>query len=171
MHIEWEARKQAQSGANLWKAPRPANRFRTLRAHKDRARLYLLLLLTVFSLLLFGCPLYNPAAFIQHQTAPDDISSIATQATLQWDPPASGASQVVSYTVSYRIHGTSTWNTLATVPASPQPEYMVLRAALGSGSFDFAVAAVDSTGALSPLHTSLDPTADPTTGWYLTWGP
>ena len=134
------------------------------------------LLLTLFSLLLSACPLYNPAAFIQHpaspdNTSPDNISSAATQAILQWDPVSSGATQVVSYVVSYRVHGGSVWNTLATIPASSQPSYTVLHATLGAGSFDFAVAAVDSTGAVSPLHTSLDTTADPTSGWYLTWGP
>ncbi len=134
------------------------------------------LLLAVFALSLSACPLYNPAAFIQHQTTngqqstgADDILSTATQATLQWNPPASGASQVASYVISFRTHGTSTWNSLATVPASTQPSYVVLRTAIGSGSFDFAVAAVSSTGATSPLHTSLDATADPTTGWYLSW--
>jgi len=132
--------------------------------------------LAVFVLSLSACPLYNPAAFIQHQTAnsqqttgADDILSTATQATLQWNPPASGASQIASYAISYRTHGTSAWSSLGTVPASAQPSYVVLRSAIGSGSFDFAVAAVSSTGATSPLHTSLDPTADPTTGWYLSW--
>jgi len=146
----------------------------------------LLILLPLFLLSLFGCPLYNPAAFIgqqqtttsgqqqtttggQQQTGPNDISSTATQVTLQWDQPVSGGSQVVSYTVSYRVHGTSTWNLLATVPASSQPSFTVLRSAVGQGDFDFAVAAVDSNGAASTLHTSLDPTADPASGWYLTW--
>ena len=150
-----------------------------LRSATNRARVCILISLTIFSLLLSACPLYNPAAFIKSQTesvsqsqaGPDNISSTATQATLQWDPPASGASQVVSYALSYRIHGTSAWNTLASVPASSQLQYTVLRSTLGSGSFDFAVASVDSTGAASSLHTSLDPTADPTSGWYLTWGP
>ena len=129
-----------------------------------------LLPLAFFSLLVSACPLYNPAAFVQPRNAPKDILSEATQITLAWDPPASGASQVVSYTVSYRIHGTSTWNTLATVPANAQPTYTVLRSVVGTGSFDFAVAALYSDGVNSPLHTSLDPTADPTSGWYLSWG-
>ena len=146
-------------------------RNQTPKAHIDRALcLRLLLLITFFSHFLSACTLYNPAAFVQHKSDPDNILSAATQVTLQWDPPASGASQVVSYTVSYRIHGTSTWTTLATVPASSQPSYTVLHSAVGNGTFDFAVVAVGSTGATSPIHTSLDPTADPTSGWYLTWG-
>ena len=81
------------------------------------------LLLAIFALLISACPLYNPAAFIQHQTSSsqqaagaDDILSTATQVTLQWDPPASGTSQVASYAISYRTHGTSAWSPLATVP-------------------------------------------------------
>jgi hypothetical protein len=138
----------------------------------------ILLLLPFFFL---ACPLYNPAAFVQNPAQgsgnqnpvsgggqPNDVQLTASQATLAWDPPASGPS-VVSYTISYRLHGTSTWTTLATIPASSQPSYTVLRSAIGPGSFDFAVASVDSTGVSSPLHTSLDSTADPSTGWYLTW--
>ena len=132
--------------------------------------------LVVFVLSLSACPLYNPAAFIQHQTANSqqtsgvaNILSTATQVTLQWNPPATGVSQIASYAIIYRTHGTSAWNSLATVAASAQPSYVVLRSAIGSGSFDFAVAAVSSTGATSPLATSLDPSADPTTGWYLSW--
>ena len=153
--------------ADTWHCPLPGS-------HKRYSRLwYPLLSLAFFVLLLSACPLYNPAAFVEHpngqQTGPDDITSTATQVTLQWDPPASGASQVVSYTVSYRVHGTTTWNTLGSVPASTQASYTVLRSTTGSGSFDFAVACINSVGASSPLHTSLDPTADPTSGWYLTW--
>jgi Fibronectin type III domain len=137
--------------------------------------------LVLFSLSFAACPLYNPAAFVQHpnsqngstnQTGPDDISMAVTQATLEWDPPTSGSSQVANYTLSYRVHGNSTWTTLATVPASATPSYTVLRSSLQpstTASFDFEVVAVSSTGVTSPPHTSLDSTADPTSGWYLTW--
>ncbi len=131
---------------------------------------------------LFACPLYNPEAFLQQQNAqggsggsggtaqgaPDNITLAATQTTLAWDPPTGGAT-IVSYTISYRVHGTTAWTTLATIAASSQPSYTVLRSATGPGSFDFAVVAVDSTGVTSPVHTSLDSTADPNSGWYLTW--
>ena len=134
-----------------------------------------LLFVAFFSLFVSGCPLYNPAAFVKtpnSQSGPDDIALAATQTTLAWDPPASGASQVATYTVSYRIHGTSTWTTLASVPASTTPSYTVPRSSLQPStttSFDFEVVAVSTTGVTSPPHTSLDPTADPTSGWYLTW--
>ncbi len=124
----------------------------------------------LFSILVSACPLYNPAAFVQKQaTAPNDVAINGTQATLQWDPPASGASQIVSYVLSYRVHGTLSWTTLATVPAVAQPSYLVQHSVTGGGSFDFAVAAVYSDGKTSAIHTSLDPTADPTSGWFLSW--
>lgn len=162
--------EQAQSRANTWHNRRPSDRSRTPRVYEGHSRLaYQLLSSAFFAFLLSACPLYNPAAFIQHQTGPKNILSTAAQLTIEWDAPASGSPQVVSYTFSYRTHGTSTWTTLATVPASAQPAYTLLHSAIGSGSFDFAVAAVSSTGATSPLETSLSPTADPSSVWYLTW--
>jgi hypothetical protein len=186
MHTERD-RGQLSCCVSFRQAPQSGARVQAPAAKRSQARFLFILFLAFFSLLLSACPLYNPAAFIkdqsasgaqtqtspsgQGQAAPADIASTATQATLQWDPPAVDASQVVSYTISYRVHGTTTWTTLASVPASAQPQYTVLRSTLGSGSFDFAVMSVDGAGATSPLHTSLDATADPTTGWYLTWGP
>ena len=178
MLAERVVRKQNQVTADIWLASPSGSQFPAFRARSDRAPLASLIILLAL-LSINGCPLYNPAAFIKNepttggqlQAGPNDVQSTAAQATLQWDSPPSGPLQVVSYIVSYRVHGTSNWKMLATVPASSQPEYTVLRSAVGNGSFDFAVAAVDSTGASSPLHTSLDPTADPASGWYLTWGP
>lgn len=130
-------------------------------------RIYLFGLI-ICPLLVSACPLYNPASFVQ----PPDAKSILTTAkkvTLVWDPPASGASTVVNYVVSYRAHNTSAWTVLGKVPATAQPSFVVSYSAIGGGSFDFAVAAVTSTGATSPVHTSLDATAVPSSGWYLTW--
>ena len=127
------------------------------------------LLPILLCLLLSACPMFTQ--YPTGQTRPVPILLTGTQATLQWDPPVTGAAQVVSYTLSYRVHGTSSWNTLATVPASATPSYTVLRSTTGVGSFDFAVASVSSTGGVSSMETSLDSTADPTTGWYITWLP
>ncbi len=163
-------REQAKSRALILNDSQSWVESLTPKGRRRRSHFYfLLILLPLFLLSLFGCPLYNPAAFIEHKTDPDAISSKSTQATLQWNQPVSGGSQVVSYTVSYRLHGSSTWILLATVPASSQPSFTVLRSVVGAGDFDFAVAAVDSIGTESPLHTSLDPTANPATGWFLSW--
>jgi|GEM_PF-1893443 len=168
MGAESKVRRNVNREAARASASRPSHRSRMPSAQEGCARLVpVLLSLTFLSLLLSACPLYNSMAFVQPKTELEDIVTTANQITLQWDPPA--ASQVVSYTVSYRYHGTSTWITLATIAASPQPAYTVMHSTVGHASFDFAVSATDTAGVTSPLHTSLDPTADPSSGWYLTW--
>ena len=143
---------------------------RNMASRKARARFFLLLpFLLAFSLFHLACALYNPASLLQEKPSPKAIPVTAPQVTLQWDPPATGGSSVTSYIVSFRIHGTSSWTTLATIPAALQPSCTVLYTTVGAGSFDFGVTAVSSSGTDSSLHTSLDPTADPATGWYLNW--
>jgi hypothetical protein len=134
----------------------------------SRPRLRSLFALIVFPLSVSACPLYNPASFVELQAA-KNILLAAKKITLAWDPPVSGTSSVVNYVVSYRIHNTSAWTTLATVPASAQPSFVVSHSAIGGGSFDFAVVAVTSNGATSFVHTSLDAAAVPAGGWFLTW--
>jgi hypothetical protein len=171
MGAESKVRRNVKTEPARASASRPSHRSLMPRAQKGCARRsHLLLPLAFVFFLPSACALYNPTAFIKSKDVPQEKLSEAAQITLQWDPPASGGSQVVSYAVSYRIHGTSPWQSLATIPAIAQPSYTVLRSVIGTGTFDFAVASVDSSGQTSPLHTSLDPTADPTSGWYLSWG-
>jgi hypothetical protein len=135
-----------------------------------KTKVHLLLLLICFLLvgLLSGCVLYDPTAFLKGTPAAKAVmvESSADQIVLQWDPPAS---EVTKYLVSFRIHGESNWVPLGEVPAVPLPEFPVLYASLGEGDFDFAITAENSTGEKSNLHMSLDPTAQPPTGWYLHW--
>ena len=86
--------------------------------------------------------------------------------TVAWDPPAG---DVVSYKLFYRLHETGTWSLVAEVPAQSDPSITLNHADFGNGSFDFGVVAVADGGAESPMHTSLDNTAQPTSGWYLIW--
>jgi hypothetical protein len=92
--------------------------------------------------------------------------SVAQTVTLAWDPPAGDVS---SYKVFCREHGASTWSLLAEIPAQTDPAITLHQADFGNGSFDFGVEALADTGAESPMHTSLDATAQPASGWYLTW--
>jgi hypothetical protein len=124
--------------------------------------------LIMFPFLVCACPLYNPASFVQPPAA-KNLLMASKQVTLVWDAPPAGSPSIVKYIISYRVHGTSAWTTLATIPATAQPSYVVSYAAIGPGSFDFAVAAVTNTGAVSAVHTSLDDTAVPPSGWFLTW--
>jgi hypothetical protein len=120
-----------------------------------------------------ACVLPDYAAFLKANegsgSTPVDTKMVtvsAAQITLAWDPPPEPIAQ---YEISCRAHGAASWTVLATIPAAATPEYTVLRSTVGAGSWDFSVVAIDGSGNRSPSHLSTDPTADPTTGWYVKW--
>jgi hypothetical protein len=86
--------------------------------------------------------------------------------TVAWDPPAG---DVASYKLFYRVHESGTWTLVTEIPAQSDPSVTLSHTDFGNGSFDFGVVAVADGGAESPMHTSLDNTAQPTSGWYLIW--
>ena len=137
----------------------------------------LLIIASLLTLAFIGCPLYTLAAFKYEMEGGDETStelggdpveifSDALQITLAWDPSPSA---VDSYKIIFRVHGTEEWFVLNQISAVPEPEIIVNHADLGNGMFDFGVIAVDSESRESAIHISLDVTADPDTGWYLTW--
>ena len=137
-------------------------------AMKKNVRLLLLPFLILVSMLA-GCVLYDPTAFLKptgKAVVAVPVETSADQVTIQWDAPAS---EVAKYIVSFRIHGDADWVPLGEAPASPAPEYTVQYAVLGDGDFDFAVIAESSTAEQSVVHMSLDPTAQPSSGWFLRW--
>ena len=83
-----------------------------------------------------------------------------------WNP---STSEVVEYRVLYRTHGTVGWIERETIPAGSSPEYTFHHTDLGNGAFDFAVVAVDDEDNESEVHSSLDSTATPSSGWYVVW--
>jgi len=133
----------------------------------------------VLLLIASGCPMYMTAAFLHDKAAdekgndeelgadPIGIQNADAEITLAWDPPPDS---VQAYKLFFRIHDTATWYSLADgLPADPAPEYTVQRGSVGNGLFDFGVKAVDSASAESEMHSSLETTAQPDTGWYLIW--
>jgi len=102
----------------------------------------------------------------QKVESPEEIPFDEEELSLTWDPPAS---DVVEYRVLYRIHGTADWLERETIPAGPSPEYTFYHADLGNGAYDFAVVAVDDEDNESAVHSSLDSTATPSSGWYIVW--
>ena len=130
-----------------------------------RSVLRFIVLAVLVSISFPACVLPNFTAFLQE--GKDEVVTVAAdQLTLMWDAPAS---TIDHYTVFFRVHGMSDWVTLANVPADPLPEYTVAHATVGDGEFDFAVVAVDSADHWSSYHTSLDATAQPEGGWYVSW--
>ena len=86
------------------------------------------------------------------------------QFTLSWDAPETAVSE---YRLYQRPRGASGWALL--VAGLPSPEATITAAQLDYGNYEFAVSTVNADGAESDLHTSLDETADPGSGWYLKW--
>jgi hypothetical protein len=86
--------------------------------------------------------------------------------TLLWDAPVE---QVTEYRIYIRQHRRSRWTLLA--DGLSEPSLPVDTSVLEPGSYEFAVSYVCAAGNESPKHTSLDETASPRFGWYLTWEP
>jgi hypothetical protein len=97
---------------------------------------------------------------------PADVLTEQPQVTLAWDPPPT---TVETYKLLFRVHDTNDWYLLGQIQAEPNPQYVINHADIGNGIFDFGVVAANSQGQDSNMHTSLDITAQPDTGWYLVW--
>jgi hypothetical protein len=104
---------------------------------------------------------------------PMEIQHRSSKLTLAWDPPATDlpgtATEVVSYVLYYREHGTDYWHVLDHIAASRRPEYTLEVSRVGEGLYDFGVRALSVNGMASPLHSSLDNSADPISGWFVLW--
>lgn len=77
--------------------------------------------------------------------------------------------RVVQYKVYYRVHGSYNWQFLMEVENSGSPECLVTSKDMDYGRYDFAVSAITEQQGVSALHSSLDRTADPFSGWYINW--
>ena len=126
-------------------------------------------------LLFVNCALPDFEEFSDEATAgaagqkvglPQEVSIGSEEITLTWDPPPSS---IKEYKVLYRNHGTTGWTEKDDVPAVPSPEYTFDHSDMGNGAFDFAVIAVDNDDNESAIHSSLDGTASPSSGWYIIW--
>jgi hypothetical protein len=105
------------------------------------------------------------------ETEPDasalsSVTRSGSSFTLVWDPAAGSIGQ---YHVYYRAKGAGNWAFLDSVAASDQPTYTITSLLFPPGTYEFGVTSVDPWGNESPLHTSLDESADPASGWFLEW--
>jgi hypothetical protein len=131
-------------------------------------------LITIAALVLgtSGCSLYllqnlgGTSSSIDPETGAEKIICTEEQITLAWDPPPS---EISTYKIFYRLHESGSWILFDGIPAEDNPEYTLYHADFGNGDFDFGVVAVDGETAESSIHSSLDPTAQPHNGWYLSW--
>jgi hypothetical protein len=104
---------------------------------------------------------------------PSQIIYKQPQLTLAWDPPATDipgtSAEVAKYQVLYQEHGSNCWILLDEIPSDRHPQYTIVHDRLKDGLYDFAIRAITVNGQFSALHTSLDSSADPISGWYVFW--
>ena len=124
----------------------------------------------VLAVLVTGCgnPLLqddasSPGAF---GPRPARIQLTDAEFTLVWD---AADEDVTEYRIYIRQHQGSEWTLLA--DGLSEPSLTVDASVMTAGSYDFAVSYVCLEGNESVKHTSLDATADPQIGWYLSWEP
>ena len=121
-----------------------------------------------------GCSLYLLQNLEATGSTPDPESDggaekvlcTTEEVTLAWDPPPS---DIASYKIFYRTHESGSWILFDETPADDDPEYTLYHGDFGNGDYDFGVVAVDAETAESDMHTSLDDTAQPASGWFLSW--
>jgi len=102
---------------------------------------------------------------------PEIVVIKSSSFTLQWDNPEYVTPD--SFNLYYKQHGTTVWKPLGNTVTNIT-EFLINYSALDGGIFyDFGVSAVyindDSTISESTIHSSLDRSAVPKSGWYIKW--
>ena len=97
-----------------------------------------------------------------------EINVAGQTCTLAWTPPETTPHLEV-YSLYYREKGLMMWRPLAEIVAFTDPKYTITNSVLDFGIYEFGVLAVYENGSKSGIHTSIDPEADPSTGWYVVW--
>ncbi len=109
---------------------------------------------------------------VSSSAASDIAAFVVTSSsfTLAWNPADQSdySETLEGYHVYYRTHGDTSWNLLYSTALADEPQITIDDTMLTMGDYDFAVSAYTSDDE-SDLHTSLDDTADPDSGWYLQW--
>ena len=131
---------------------------------------YIIKVLLIFCMIpFFGCKLVIG-------TGTDESLEIVVKGesfTLAWDPGGpeipNDPNYVVQYNVYYRNHGSYYWRFLMETESSGNPECLITDKEIDYGRYDFAVSAVNEQGETSALHSSLDSSANPFSGWYINW--
>lgn len=93
--------------------------------------------------------------------------------SLQWDSSCNdltdNQADTSTFRLHYRNHGTFKWYYLSDIPASKEGWFFISEEQLDYGVYDFAVSYINKEGIESELHTSLDASAKPMSGWYVNW--
>jgi len=86
--------------------------------------------------------------------------------TISWDYDS--VTEVDEYRIYYREHNSFIWTFLGSTVSGSVLEFTIDQNILAFGAYDLAVSSV--AGAVeSELHSSMDDSAVPATGWYIDW--
>jgi hypothetical protein len=94
------------------------------------------------------------------------ISVTADSFTISWN--ADLAANADEFRIYYREHGSFIWTYLGSTLFGTTLEYTIDQSAIPFGVYDLAVSSVEA-GVESELHSSMDDSAVPATGWYVDW--
>jgi len=103
--------------------------------------------------------------FAQLNKAGQRIPVSTENFTISWDQSDLPAD---FYKVYYRNHGTFTWTYLGSTASGTILEFTIDQSILTYGVYDLAVSSVVGIEE-SELHSSMDDSALPATGWYIDW--
>ncbi len=111
--------------------------------------------------------------FFEYNDSATEIIIRSERFTLAWDNNEitipNESSSIKCYKIYYKFHNATTWTFLKNTPDGKTVEISISKDILDYGIYDFGVAAQYNDDSISELHSSLDKSADPITGWYLNW--
>jgi hypothetical protein len=128
----------------------------------------ILIFLILISLILQNCySIYTHFGKLPDDNSVKIIRIRDTNFTLQWQKPLDATPD--SYNIYYKAHHDLLWNLLYEVTSDTDYQYTINYFDLDDNlSHDFGITAVYGTTE-SGIHTSLESSANPNTGWYVEW--
>jgi len=130
--------------------------------------LYIFLISFFFIPLLYSCAMPTISRFSADEQSREveELFRTTTSISLAWnyDTP----SEVDYFKMYYKPHGSNDWAYLDSTNTAT-PVFEISHDSVGDGSWDFGVTSINLSGTESDIHSSLDTTAEPDTGWYLLW--
>ena len=138
--------------------------------HIKRRKTYALNLL-LFILLLTTCSRLSSPFFINHNNCPREIIIYEDYFNLEWDNPAElqQTNSILLHKIYIRKHGDIDWQLVKEIDSGVKTSCIIRGDEFEPNKYDIGVSFVTTDGTESAIHSSLDKTASPPTGWYIFW--
>lgn len=134
--------------------------------------------LFIFTILLMvinssSCKMPSVNRSVQDEKKPvnvenDECAVLYSEATLtlKWD--YDDEMPIEYFRLYFKAHGSPNWTSMILLTKITEAEATINHNKLGDGSWDFGVSAVVNNTE-SEIHSSMDHSASPETGWYIKW--